>query len=737
MYTSFSKLVVTGFMIFILFGIGTTGSRPLDQAKSFDAGNRTLYFIPNQGQFHEQVAYCARAAGYTLWITADGITFDSPIQENSSKAVNVETLDPVSMKERLEPIEYTRQVLRTSFSGANETVRTIPLDMTNHQVNFFMGKDRSEWRTGIPTSRTVLYQDIYPKIDLKVYGIENKNTYEFIINPGGDVGNIELKYEGYGAALPNPEGNLTFETGQNALQLKHPAGYQLSGENKKSIEVKFRQTGTDSFGFYADPYDEEKVLVIQQDVAISVAEAGVGSHDMGYKIAVDSSGEVYITGRTKSIDFPMKNSRGSEFSGRDDVFVTKLNASGSALIYSTYLGGASCDYGKGISVDSTGAAYVTGITDSSDFPVNNALYDHLAGGFDAFIAKLDPSGSRLVYSTYFGGDSDESGQSLTVDPTGAVCAVGWTQSENFPTQNAYNDRLSGRRDVFVTKIHPSGKSLMFSTYLGGASLDFGKDLSLGSSGTIWVTGYTGSDDFPVKDAIFSELSGKLDAFITQLNASGNSLVFSTYLGGSSNDIGNAISEESKGSVFITGYTGSGNFPIKNALDETLSGRVDAFVTKISASEKSLVYSTFLGGSSEDSGCDIEVDSMGAVYLTGYTYSEDFPSQNSHNGRLSGDRDVFVTKIDPTGASLSYSTYLGGDSSDYGRGIAVDRQGSAYVTGYTSSNDFPTRNALKQFLSGRDDAFVAKFNSAGSILIYSTCLGGMNGSALYKQGSKIP
>ena len=479
------------------------------------------------------------------------------------------------------------------------------------------------------------------------------------------------------------------------------------------------------------------MLVIQQDVAISVAEAGVGSHDMGYKIAVDSSGEVYITGRTKSIDFPMKNSRGSEFSGRDDVFVTKLNASGSALIYSTYLGGASCDYGKGISVDSTGAAYVTGITDSSDFPVNNALYDHLAGGFDAFIAKLDPSGSRLVYSTYFGGDSDESGQSLTVDPTGAVCAVGWTQSENFPTQNAYNDRLSGRRDVFVTKIHPSGKSLMFSTYLGGASLDFGKDLSLGSSGTIWVTGYTGSDDFPVKDAIFSELSGKLDAFITQLNASGNSLVFSTYLGGSSNDIGNAISEESKGSVFITGYTSSGNFPIKNALDETLSGRVDAFVTKISASEKSLVYSTFLGGSSEDSGCDIEVDSMGAVYLTGYTYSEDFPSQNSHNGRLSGDRDVFVTKIDPTGASLSYSTYLGGDSSDYGRGIAVDRQGSAYVTGYTSSDDFPIRNALNQFLSGRDDAFVAKFNSAGSILIYSTCLGGMNGSPLYKQGSKIP
>jgi len=723
MNTSFSKLVVSVLMIFILPGLGNTDSR-------------SLYFIPNQGQFHEKVAYCARATGYTLWITAGGITFDSSIQENFSSAMNSEMSDLSSMKERRKPIEYTRQVLRTSFSGANEYMRLVPLDGTDHRVNFFTGKDRARWRTRIPTSQTILYQDIYPGIDLKFNGMENKNTYEFIINPGGDFRNIELKYEGCEGAIPAGEEDLTFKTGQYALQHKRPSGYLYSGENKQHIEVKFRQTGADSFGFYVDKYDEGTVLVIQQDVAISVAEEGVGSHDMGYKIAVDSSGGVYITGRTKSIDFPVKNSRRNNFSGGDDVFVTKLNASG-AIIYSTYLGGASCDYGKGISVDSNGAVYVTGITDSSDFPTSNALYDQSAGGFDVFIAKLDPSGSRLVFSTYLGGSSDESGQSLTVDSTGAVCAVGWTQSEDFPTHNAYNDRCSGRRDVFVTKIHPSGKSLMFSTYLGGSSLDFGKDISLGSSGTIWVTGYTGSADFPVKDAIFPEFSGKLDAFITQFDVSGSALVFSTYLGGSSNDIGNAISNESKGSVFITGYTESGNFPIKNALDENLSGRVDAFVTKISVSDKGLVCSTFLGGSSEDSGCDIEVDSTGAIYLTGYTYSKDFPAHNSHKGKLAGDRDAFVTKIDPTGSSLSYSTYLGGESSDYGRGIAVDRQGSAYVTGYTNSSDFPIRNAFNQFLSGRDDAFVSKFNAVGSTLIYSTYLGGLNGSPLFKQESRIP
>ena len=602
MYTSFSKLVVSVSMLFILFGIGNSDSQPLN-------------FIPNHGQFHEQVAYCARAAGYTLWITADGITFDSSIQKKSHNNVNTATLDPSSMKERLEPIEFTRQILRISFSGAKETVRMIPLDMTDHRVNFFLGNNRSEWITGIPTSQAVLYQDIYPKIDLKVFGMENKNTYEFIIKPGGDVRDIELKHEGCGAAIPTGEENLSYETGQYALQNKRPTGYLHSEGNIQPIEVNFRQTGPDSFGFYVDHYEEGTVLVIEQDVAIFFAEVGVGSHDVGYKIAVDSSGQSYITGRTKSIDFPIKYSHGSIFSGGDDVFVTKLNTSGTTLIYSTYFGGTSCDYGKGIFVDSNGAVYVTGITDSSDFPTSNALYDHPAGGFDAFIAKLDPSGSRLVYSTYLGGSSDDSGQNLAVDPTGSVYAVGWTQSDDFPTQNAYDDRRSGKRDVFVTKIHPSGKSLLFSTYLGGASLDFGKDISLGVSGTIWVTGYTGSYDFPVKDAIFQELSGKLDAFITQINASGRALVFSTYLGGSSNDIGNAISNESNGSVFLSGYTNSGNFPIKNALDETLSGKGDAFVTKINTSDKSLIYSTYLGGSAEDSSWDIEVDSMGTVYLT--------------------------------------------------------------------------------------------------------------------------
>ncbi|MCJ7682436.1 MAG: hypothetical protein MUP70_17035, partial [Candidatus Aminicenantes bacterium] len=292
MNRSLLKIVVTGFMIFFLFAIGTADSRPLNQAKVLDAGNRPLYFIPNQGQFHEHVAYCARAAGYTLWITADGITFDSSIELNSFRAVNPKRPDLASMKEDQGSTEYTRQVLRTSFSGINENVRMIPLDETDHHVNYFMGKNSNEWRKGIPTSRIVLYQEIYPKIDLKVSGKENTNTYEFIIKPGGDVRNIEFIYEGCGEAIPTGEGNLTFETGQYALQHKHPAGYLFSGENKQPIDVKFRRMEADSFGFYVDPYDEGAVIVIQQDIAVSVAKECAGSFDMGYKIVADSSGGI-------------------------------------------------------------------------------------------------------------------------------------------------------------------------------------------------------------------------------------------------------------------------------------------------------------------------------------------------------------------------------------------------------------------------------------------------------------
>ena len=718
------QLAIMCLMVFSFIAHGLADSPSYPGEKALGTAHRTLYFIPNQGQFHEDVAYCAKATGYTLWITDRGITFDASIRKKSSGAAK----DTPGFG----PIEYKREISRTSFSGANESVRVLPLNMTNHRVNFFMGNERSAWKTGIHTSQSVLYKDLYPSIDLKICGTENTNEYEFIIHPGGETRDIMFAYEGCKTARFNGTGELVIESEHYKFHHKNPRCYSVSEDRKDPITVEFRQNGDESFGYTVADHDEGKTLVIRQEISVSESGMGLGSCDMGNKIAVDSSGSVYVTGRTRSNDFPLRNSYSQNLAGEEDVFVAKINTDGTELVYSTYFGGTSCDYGKGIHIDSKGNVYVTGITNSDDFPTKNALFPKAVGGFDAFIIKLDASGREVVYSTFFGGSSDESGQGLISDPLGAVFVTGWTQSYDFPVKEALFDRLSGKRDAFVAKLDSSGSTLLFSTYLGGDSLDFAKGIAAGLSGTVWVTGYTGSSDFPVQKALYPTFSGKIDAFVTQLSSKGSDLIFSTYLGGGSCDIGNAISTDPAGSVYITGYTDSEDFPLKKGLDDTLSGKTDAFVAKINATDKSLVYSTFLGGASDDAGCDVAVDSRGAAYITGYTYSKDFPNQNSWDKSFSGERDTFVTKINPEGSSLSYSVFFGGTSCDCGNGIAVDRSGSAYVTGYTRSDDFPTRNAFRQVLSGRDDAFVAKFNASGTDLVYSTYLGGLKGFALFKR-----
>lgn len=716
--------VIACAMVFSFLDSGLSVPQSLPQNEPSGVAQRALYFIPNLGQFHKEVACCAKAMGYTLWITERGITYDTSILKKPAMIAEADTGFGL--------IEYRRVVSRATFSGANASLQVIPLDMTEHQVNFFRGNERSAWKTGIRTSQSILYQGLYPRIDLKIFGTESINEYEFIIHPGGDILNIVFTYDGSRAANLDEDGALLMENDHYGFYHKVPLCYSVSEGTNRPATVLFRQIGDNSFGYAIADYDKRETLVIRQKIAVSVKEKDLGSCDMGYRIAVDSHGAVYVTGRTRSNDFPLQNSYRGNLSGEEDAFVSKLNAAGTALVYSTYIGGTSCDYGKGIHVDSEGRAYLTGITYSNDFPTQNALFEKNAGNSDAFIAKLDASGKNLIYSTFLGGSSDESGQSVTADQSGAVFVTGWTQSHDFPVQDALIGHLSGKRDAFVTKIDPFGSALLFSTYLGGDSLDFAKDITIGSSGTVWVTGYTGSSDFPVKNALISTFSGKLDAFVTRLSSTHPDLLFSTFLGGTSCDIGNAIAADPDGFAYITGYTDSADFPFKNGWDDSLSGKTDAFVVKINSSDNSIVYSTFLGGTSDDSGCDVAVDSKGAAYITGYTYSQDFPTQKSRKEGLTGNRDAFVTKIAPAGSSLSYSALLGGTSCDCGRGIAVDQSGSAYITGYTSSDDFPTMNAFREILAGKDDAFVTKFSESGAALIYSTYLGGLKGFALFKR-----
>lgn len=343
----------------------------------------------------------------------------------------------------------------------------------------------------------------------------------------------------------------------------------------------------------------------------------------------------------------------------------------------------------------------------------------------------------LVYSTYLGGNSEDSGLDIAVDSAGNAYVTGFTRSTDFPTANPLQAATGGDLDAFVTKLNPSGTAVVYSTYLGGSAADEGLSITIDSGGNAYVAGKTSSTNFPTANALQAVPGGAaLDGFVTKLNSTGSALVYSTYLGGSDDDVGNGIAVDSAGNAYVTGYTFSTNFPIANAIQATYGGDVgkesflfgDAFVTKINSAGSALVYSTYLGGSGSDAGYGIAVDATGAAYVAGDTGSTNFPTLNPLQATSAGIVDVFITKLNPAGSALVYSTYLGGAENDHTtrNGIALDSAGSAHVVGVTDSVNFPLANAFQGGVPGEDDAFVTKLNPAGSALVYSTFLGGFDG-----------
>jgi hypothetical protein len=390
------------------------------------------------------------------------------------------------------------------------------------------------------------------------------------------------------------------------------------------------------------------------------------------------------------------------------------------LSYSTYLGGGDVDEAYAIAVDAAGSAYVTGWTHSTDFPADNPPPSPTAF-YDVVVTKLSPSGTSLVYSTYLGGlTQTEIGHGIAVDGSGSAYVTGWTASEDFPTVNPFQTCHSNT-DMFVAKLSPSGTSLVYSTCLGGSDGDFGRGIAVGPLGGAYVTGWTHSTDFPVLNPIQTR-QGRADVVVAKLAPSGNALAYSTYLGGSDDDYAMGIATDASGSAYVTGLSYSTDFPTQNAyqLDQPFA---DAFVTKLSPSGTSLVYSTYLGGYANDFGSAIAVDASGSAYVTGQTRSPNFPSVTPYQRDIAY-WDAFVTKLSPSGTSLGYSTFLGGFDVDEGHAIAVDGAGSAYVTGTTSTSDFPTASPF-QLYQGLGDAFVTKLLPSGSGLEYSTYLGGSN------------
>jgi len=393
------------------------------------------------------------------------------------------------------------------------------------------------------------------------------------------------------------------------------------------------------------------------------------------------------------------------------------------LVYSSYLGGNNADYGMDIAVDGAGNAYLTGTTWSTDFPTHQALQPDFGGGrLDSFVVKLSADGTTLVYASYLGGSGRDKGIGIAVDGAGNAYLTGETGSIDFPTRHAVQPDAAWI-DAFVVKLSADGATLVYATYLGGNSIDRGAGIAVDGAGNAYVTGVT-YDDFPTRHALQPEPGGGADAFVTKLSAEGT-VVYSTYLGGTKWDAGEDIAVDGAGNAYVTGNTFSTDFPTRLALQPGFGGEFDAFVAKLSVDGATLVYATYLGGDDLDNGAGIAVDGAGNAYLTGYTWSIDFPTRQALQPGLGGSTDAFIAKLSADGATLVYASYLGGNATDQGSDIAVDSAGNAYLTGYTLSTDFPTHQGLLTNIDlwGSIDAFVAKLSADGAMLAYATYLGG--------------
>jgi len=598
-------------------------------------GRLPLLFIPNQGQIDGRVKFYLKTSGQTLYLTTEGIVFDLIRYEKAGAGERIDR-------------KAERLVFSLDFIGANTQPSIEGSVKHSAVVNYLIGNDPQKWHTNIPTYREVVYHDIYPNIDLRLYGSGSRLRYDFIVRPEASPENISLAYRGV-EGIEITDGELLVRTAFGNIVQSKPYIYQQIGGETVQIDGGFRLVDDRSYGFYVAAYNNSYPLIIDPSLAYSTYLGGSDA-DSGFGIAVDSSGCAYVTGITSSTNFPTLNPYQGANAGGCDAFVTKLSAAGNSLIYSTYLGGSDNDGGYGIAVDTSGCAYVTGWTLSANFPTTPGAFDTHADSSDAFVTKLDTAKSgaaSLIYSTYLGGSGSDRGKSIAVDANGNTYIAGETDSNDFPVRSAYQTRKQGTQDTFVSVLSPAGNYLTYSTYLGSLGWDSAGGIAVDAYGCAYVTGSAGGPDFPTTPQAYdTSFNGLSDVFVTKLDTtrSGNaSLVYSTYIGGSDNDHGWDIAVDSSGCAYVTGDTDSGNFPTQTAY-QTAQGQTDAFVTVLSSEGDSLIYSTYLGGSYADSGFGIAVDSSGCAYVTGETASTNFPTLNPYQGANAGSYDAFVAKF---------------------------------------------------------------------------------------------
>ncbi len=603
------------------------------------------------------------------------------------------------------------QSLRVDLLGANPNPPIVSLGRAAGTVNVFHGNDPDGWHTDIPTHSRIAYQQPWPGVDVRYQGETGQLESVYEIAPGADPAAIRLRYSGHDRLSIDATGNLVVSTPLGEVVESAPIVYQgVSGE-RIYVDGEYVLLDSRTVGFRVGAYDRSRALVIDPTLAYSTFLGGTGS-DQGNSIAVDSGGNVYLAGLTTSTDFPATGGGFQTTSAGDrDAFVAKFDSSGS-LVYATYLGGSGFDQANGIAIDASGNAYVAGLTASANFPTLGALQPTAGGGDDAFVTKLNPTGSALVYSTYLGGADDEEARGIAIDGSDSAYVAGDTLSTNFPVLNAVQPLLVDD-DAFVAKLNAAGSALVFSTYLGGLGIDEASAIAVDGSGGAYVTGFTFALDFPTLNPLQSANGGGRDAFVAKFTSAG-ARVYGTYLGGAGTDHGRGIAVDASDNAYVAGLTASTDFPTSNPYQASNGGSDDVFVTKVNAAGSALTYSTYLGGSAADGASSIALDAATNAYITGSTFSADFPTADPIQAIAGGASDALAAKLSAAGASLVYATYLGGSGTDRGWGIAVDSSDNAYLAGTTLSANFPTANPSQSANAGLFDSFVAKIDPAAPV-----------------------
>jgi hypothetical protein len=660
-------------------------------------------FAENRGQAAPSVTYLGSGPNFRAWFENDRVVFrkgDAVVEvhfENASR----EPVEAVSISAR---------------------------DPLNAQANFFAGSDPARWRTNVPLFSTLVYRGVWPGVELRYHADASdadaaRLKAEYEVDPGADPSAIRLRFEGVARLLPN--GSLMIHGEAGDFLEEKPVLYQTRNGSKHFVPGGFIKFSDGAIGFNASNYDHTLPLVIDPYILFSGYFGGT-SQDNISAVAVGSTGALVVAGWTSSTDLPASSGAQPANGGGVDAFVAGYAPNGGALQYCTYLGGSGDDRAFGIVFDGSGNSYLTGWTSSSNFPFVGGFQSHLGGTRDAFVAKLNPTGSALIFSTYLGGSNVDVGYSITLDATGAAVVAGDTSSTDLAvTGIPFQASYGGNQDVFVARLSTSGNALQNLTYLGGSGIDHASSVRVDTSGSVVVGGYTWSANFPVQSPYQPVSGGNQDGFVAKFAANLQNLVFSTYLGGSGGTPGNpeevnGVFVDLSGNIIAAGTTSSANFPVTaGAFQTVFGGQTDGFISRYSP-QGLLMQSTYLGGALTDGINAVALDIHGYVYVSGSTYSLDFPiTGNALQLANAGLIDAFVDKLNTTLSRLLFGTYFGGSQNDGVNAMAVDGETSILLVGQTSSPNLPVVGSLGGTLTEQTAAFIAKLAAPFTLGTFSS------------------